>query len=104
MYGRAQPLGQPVVRVTNSTVSIPISRSFARIRALISGCARSASVIARPQSGKAGHAIDLRVIASISSIGLTPCSRRIASMSSLLFGSMLRRTIDCDGVSVMPRS
>ena len=33
MYGRAQPLGQPVVRVTNSTVSIPISRSFARRRA-----------------------------------------------------------------------
>ena len=42
MYGRAQPLGQPVVRVTKSSLAMPSLRSTALSFALISGCTRSA--------------------------------------------------------------
>eukprot|EP00967_Tisochrysis_lutea_P043244 scaffold52223_cov30-Tisochrysis_lutea.AAC.6 len=91
----AQPFGQPVVRVTKSSLAMPISRSLAKRRALICGCTRSASVIARPHNGNAGHAIDLRVIASTSSMSLTPCSRRTASTSNFCAGWMLRRTMLC---------
>mmetsp|Transcript_29802 Transcript_29802/g.77107 ORF Transcript_29802/g.77107 Transcript_29802/m.77107 type:complete len:262 (-) Transcript_29802:960-1745(-) len=104
MYGRAQPLGQPVVRVTNSVSAMPILLSSATKRALISGCTRSASAIARPQSGKAGHAIDLRVMASISETILMPFDLSVCSMSYLSFGSMLRSTIDCDAVRIIGRS
>mmetsp|Transcript_11445 Transcript_11445/g.30178 ORF Transcript_11445/g.30178 Transcript_11445/m.30178 type:complete len:369 (-) Transcript_11445:311-1417(-) len=104
MYGRAQPFGQPVVRVTKSVSAMPIDLSRLLRRRLISGCTRSASAIARPHSGKDGQAIDLRVIASISWIILTPCSFRIVSTSYLSLGAMSRSTMDCDGVSVIGMS
>ena len=62
MYGRAQPLGHPVVRVTKESEARPISLSWAQSRALISGWTRSASVMARPHSGKAGQAMLLRLV------------------------------------------
>mmetsp|Transcript_14085 Transcript_14085/g.36528 ORF Transcript_14085/g.36528 Transcript_14085/m.36528 type:complete len:284 (-) Transcript_14085:930-1781(-) len=89
MYGRAQPLGQPVTRVVHDESSpSPTERATLRSRALISGITRSASVCARPHSGSAGHAIELRVRRSTSSMGLTPCSARRASILGLSAGSM----------------
>mmetsp|Transcript_33213 Transcript_33213/g.77638 ORF Transcript_33213/g.77638 Transcript_33213/m.77638 type:complete len:395 (+) Transcript_33213:381-1565(+) len=99
MYGRAHPLGQPVVRVTKSVLPSPISLSCCVSRALMLGCTRSASVMARPHRGNAGHAIDLRVRASTSSISLMPCIRRQSSTPCRSAARMLRSTTDCEGVS-----
>ena len=74
------------MRVTGIAASRAASRTAERggggrtccahSRALISGWTRSASVMARPQSGYAGHAIDLRVIGSICEMSVsTPWKR-----------------------------
>ena len=58
LYGRAQPLGQPVIRTVNRSSPSPCLSSSDSIWSINEGKARSASVTARPQVGSAGQAID----------------------------------------------
>ena len=67
--GRAQLFGQPVMRITTSTSPSPA----ASIASIQLGRIRSASVIARPQVGFAGHAIALRRTSDTDSGRATPC-------------------------------
>ena len=55
--GRAQPLGQPVIRTINSSSFIPSSSRSSSTRVSRPGIARSDSARARPQVGNAGQAI-----------------------------------------------
>mmetsp|Transcript_24608 Transcript_24608/g.43806 ORF Transcript_24608/g.43806 Transcript_24608/m.43806 type:complete len:224 (+) Transcript_24608:702-1373(+) len=65
---------------------------------------RSASVIARPQRGRAGHAMARRASGSTFSISGTPCSARIASIPGRSAGLMSFRMMLCVGVSTWPMS
>ena len=58
-----------------------------RKRALISGKPRSASVMAKPHNGNAGHAIERRSRASTSSASFTPAAFNVFMMSAFQEGS-----------------
>jgi hypothetical protein len=60
----------------------------ARKRLLTSGKPRSASVMARPHSGNAGHAIESESIVSRSAGSVTPPELSVATMSAFHAGSM----------------
>mmetsp|Transcript_13579 Transcript_13579/g.21385 ORF Transcript_13579/g.21385 Transcript_13579/m.21385 type:complete len:203 (+) Transcript_13579:733-1341(+) len=74
------------MRMMKLSPGMPILSRSAPTRALKSGMTRSASACARPQSGNAGHAIDLRVKASISEMSLIPWPVSSAWMASLSLG------------------
>mmetsp|Transcript_12136 Transcript_12136/g.40284 ORF Transcript_12136/g.40284 Transcript_12136/m.40284 type:complete len:287 (+) Transcript_12136:87-947(+) len=89
MYGRAQPLGQPVIRIkTVSSLGRPTLVIVARNRLLISGKPRSASVIARPHKGNAGHAMESASIGSKVLGSSTPPAVSVAVMSAFHAGSI----------------
>ena len=61
---------------------------MSRRRLLMSGSPRSASVMARPQRGSAGHAMEIWSSASISLASLTPAAVSVATISDFHAGSM----------------
>ena len=83
MYGLVHPLGQPVIR---NKIVFSIFRSNSNFSILLStsGKILSASVIARPQSGNAGHAKACLCIWLMSSKFLYPISER-AFLIALLY-------------------
>ena len=61
LYGRAQPFGQPVIRVVKTSFSRPSSLQLGfQSASIIVGSTRSLSVTASPHVGSAGQAIDQR--------------------------------------------
>lgn len=91
------------MRVMICSSPIPCFSISACRRRVSAGMARSASVIANPHSGRAGQAMECRVMGSYVSTGLTPCSARIWSIPALSLGSTSLMTIDCAGDMVMGR-
>mmetsp|Transcript_5398 Transcript_5398/g.11974 ORF Transcript_5398/g.11974 Transcript_5398/m.11974 type:complete len:230 (+) Transcript_5398:480-1169(+) len=87
------------MRCTNDSPARPSRATSAPTRWLKSGMRRSASACARPQRGKAGHAIDLRVKGSMSSMGFTPCASSSASMAARSAGFTPASTTFWCGVS-----
>ena len=72
LYGRAQPLGQPVMRTVNVSLESPKRASSTSNWSITPGSDRSASVIDRPHVGQATQAIDQRRAFEISCDSLTP--------------------------------
>ena len=56
--GRAQPFGQPVIRIVISSSCTPASSNKSSILEISDGKYLSDSAIANPQVGKATHAIE----------------------------------------------
>src|SRR5947208_3063732 len=77
LYGRAQPLGQPVIRIVNVSLDNPNRANSTSRPSMIPGKARSLSVIDNPHVGQATQAIDQRRAFEISFDSLTPCRRNI---------------------------
>ena len=67
LYGRAQPLGQPVMRIVNFSFDRPRRASSTSIWSMMPGRARSLSVIDRPHVGQATQAMLQRRTVEISS-------------------------------------
>mmetsp|Transcript_19102 Transcript_19102/g.47650 ORF Transcript_19102/g.47650 Transcript_19102/m.47650 type:complete len:231 (-) Transcript_19102:1132-1824(-) len=100
MYGRAHPLGHPVMRIsTASSGARPTLFMVARRRLLMSGRPRSASVMARPHRGRAGHAMDRASRGSTSDTSLTPPAASVAMMSAFHAGSISVSSRSCCAVS-----
>ena len=100
LYGRAQPLGQPVIRTVNRSCSSPSRASSTSSWSSTPGRARSASVTARPQVGKAGQAIDQRRTVEICSTVAIPYVFAASARSrGRQAGSRSASRIDCWQVS-----
>ena len=100
LYGRAQPLGQPVIRVVNTSFSqAELLRARLRAGRSSTGSTRSLSATARPHVGRAGQAIDQRRTAEMSSVSGTPWRRRISSSRLRSSGSMSQKMMLWWGVS-----
>ena len=99
--GRAQPLGQPVRRTVISSSASPASLSLASMSASTSGETRSASVMACPHMGSAGHAIEYRNTGGSDPANLTPADFRVFSMPSRSWARMPVSNTFCCGVRWM---
>ena len=103
-YGRAQPFGQPVMRMEIGSSAMPTSSITPSSSSTRCGMARSASVMAKPQVGRAGQASVLRRSPLICSTWMMPYSTNNASIFALSSLRMLASNTFCCAVKRTGRS